>query len=218
MEEFAWESISIRSVFLPMRARPAASEIANLHPHDFAACLGTCSGQPSSPLPLWISLEGIGKVLEFSWGKDVTGMLKGSVRPALSLGTGPGYVPSDKAVVFVDNHDNQRGDNLYYAQSGYAQAEIFALLSGPSGSRVRIGVTRTSGVDLTVELVRQAREVDRPRVVELSRGAVLYLRPGPMAEKTTATASAPASTTRSGAPWMFFSVIFEGSQTTRMSG
>lgn len=71
--------------------------------------------------------------------------------------------------------------------SGLDAAEIFALLSGPSGSRVRIGVTRTSGVDLTVELVRQAREVDRPRVVELARGSALYIRPGPMAERTSET-------------------------------
>ncbi|MBN2358687.1 MAG: PDZ domain-containing protein [Deltaproteobacteria bacterium] len=71
--------------------------------------------------------------------------------------------------------------------SGMDAAEIFALLSGPSGSRVQIGVTRASGVGLTVELVRQVREIDRPRAVELSRGAVLYLRPGPMHEGTSDT-------------------------------
>ncbi len=31
-----------------------------------------------------------------------------------------GLLPGDKSVVFIDNHDNQRGDNLYYASSSAA--------------------------------------------------------------------------------------------------
>jgi len=66
-------------------------------------------------------------------------------------------------------------------------AEIFALLSGRAGTPVRIGITRESGIDVTVELTRRARAVDKPRLRELVGGRVLYLRPGPMGERTTAS-------------------------------
>lgn len=42
-------------------------------------------------------------------------------------------LPSDKSVVFVDNHDNQRGQNLYYADAAYEQAAIF-MLAHPQGA------------------------------------------------------------------------------------
>jgi alpha-amylase len=46
-----------------------------------------------------------------------------------------GLLPSDKSVVFVDNHDNQRGDNLYYASANnaYELANIF-MLAHPQGA------------------------------------------------------------------------------------
>ena len=43
-----------------------------------------------------------------------------------------GTLPSDKSVVFVDNHDNQRGDNLYYATPGFELAVLF-MLAHPQG-------------------------------------------------------------------------------------
>jgi len=46
-----------------------------------------------------------------------------------------GLLPSDKSVVFVDNHDTQRGDNLYYASANnlYELATIF-MLAHPQGA------------------------------------------------------------------------------------
>jgi alpha-amylase len=41
-------------------------------------------------------------------------------------------LPADKSVVFVDNHDNQRGENLRYADANYRNAAIF-LLAHPAG-------------------------------------------------------------------------------------
>jgi len=41
-------------------------------------------------------------------------------------------LPSDKSVVFVDNHDNQRGANLYYASANYELAVVF-MLAHPQG-------------------------------------------------------------------------------------
>jgi alpha-amylase len=43
-----------------------------------------------------------------------------------------GLLPSDKSVVFVDNHDNQRGSNLSYADLPYAQA-VALMLAVPQG-------------------------------------------------------------------------------------
>jgi alpha-amylase len=46
-----------------------------------------------------------------------------------------GLLPSDKSIVFVDNHDNQRSDNLYYASANsvYELATIF-MLAHPQGA------------------------------------------------------------------------------------
>jgi alpha-amylase len=43
-----------------------------------------------------------------------------------------GLLPSDKSVVFVDNHDNQRGGNLSYADLPYPQA-VALMLAVPQG-------------------------------------------------------------------------------------
>lgn len=86
------------------------------------------SGEPITPDQYLAN----GKVLEFSWGRDVKGMLKGSIDPVLTLGTGPAYVPSEKAVVFVDNHDTERnGSTLSYKEGAtYQLADVLLLASG----------------------------------------------------------------------------------------
>jgi alpha-amylase len=42
------------------------------------------------------------------------------------------FLPGDKAVVFTDNHDNQRGGNIYFADGVYELANVF-LLAYPYG-------------------------------------------------------------------------------------
>ncbi|MFH1810163.1 MAG: S41 family peptidase [Pseudomonadota bacterium] len=83
----------------------------------------------------------------------------------------------------------ERGDRVRSVDGkpcrGMDAAEIYALLSGPCGSRTRVGVTRRSGVDLTVDLMREERPAARPWVRELAQGKVLYVRPGPMTAHTT---------------------------------
>jgi alpha-amylase len=52
--------------------------------------------------------------------------------PAL-VGDGAGLLPSDRAVVFVNNHDTQRGSSLYYADgAAYDLATVF-MLAWPYG-------------------------------------------------------------------------------------
>jgi alpha-amylase len=116
-------------------------------------------------------------ITEFQYGYRVTDAFLGrngaSLNSAL-LNLSASLMPSDKAVVFVDNHDNQRGDNLHYAsllsgQSVYELAQIYTLAqphgvvslmssygfvqgnqasedSGPPGAG---GVTQSTFTDLT---------------------------------------------------------------------
>ena len=52
---------------------------------------------------------GAGDVFEFAWGRDVAGMIRGgSLGLAAELGSGSGYLPSDQAWIFVENHDTER--------------------------------------------------------------------------------------------------------------
>ena len=79
-------------------------------------------------------------VTDFQYGYRVTDAFAGRSGATLaSLQTlASGLLPSDKSVVFIDNHDNQRGDNLYYASSiggvpVYELAAIF-MLAHPHGA------------------------------------------------------------------------------------
>ncbi|MDQ2624873.1 MAG: alpha-amylase family glycosyl hydrolase, partial [Actinomycetota bacterium] len=77
-----------------------------------------------------------GDVLEFAWGRDVAGIVKGgALRLALELGSEEGsttYLPSEAAWIFVDNHDTERGrQTLSYADAqDYALATALMLASG----------------------------------------------------------------------------------------
>ncbi len=84
------------------------------------------SGEPVTPE----QYLGVGDVFEFAWGKDVAGMIRGgSLRLASELGSGPGYLPSDQAWIFVENHDTERGrSTLGYRDGGEAVlADVLAL-------------------------------------------------------------------------------------------
>ncbi|OJV58340.1 MAG: alpha-amlyase [Cellulomonas sp. 73-145] len=89
------------------------------------------SGEPITPEQYLAN----GKVLEFSWGRDVKGMLAGSIGPVLALGTGGRYAPSDKAVVFVDNHDTERNrSTLSYRDGATYQLADVLMLAGTYGT------------------------------------------------------------------------------------
>jgi alpha-amylase len=47
---------------------------------------------------------GVGDVTEFSYGE-------GNLASLSTVGTSAGWLPSDRAVVFTDNHDTQRGSS-----------------------------------------------------------------------------------------------------------
>jgi alpha-amylase len=83
---------------------------------------------------------GASDITDFLYGYRVTDAFLGrggATLASLQQLTG-GLLPSDKAVVFVDNHDNQRSQNLYYASTVggtpvYELAAMF-MLAHPQGA------------------------------------------------------------------------------------
>lgn len=84
-----------------------------------------------------------GRVLEFAYGAILAQALRGDAGQSLAalqtLGEGWGLAPSDRAVVFIDNHDKQRGhagggDYLTYRDGDrYILANVF-MLAFPYGT------------------------------------------------------------------------------------
>ncbi len=78
---------------------------------------------------------GVADVTDFQYGERVADAFLGRNGATLAgvLSNLPtGLFPSDKSVVFVDNHDTQRGGALHYADATYAQATVF-MLAHPQG-------------------------------------------------------------------------------------
>jgi alpha-amylase len=65
---------------------------------------------------------GVGDVTEFSYGE-------GNLASLSTVGTSAGWLPSDRAVVFTDNHDTQRGGSVLRYEDGplHALGKVFAL-------------------------------------------------------------------------------------------
>jgi len=76
--------------------------------------------------------EGIGKVLEFTYGQKLKQQFQGSIANLQTFGQSWGLEPSASSVTFVDNHDTDRnGSTLNYKNgSGYQLANIFSLAWG----------------------------------------------------------------------------------------
>ena len=135
----------------------------HMQPRDIDAILAkvnaaALAAQPARPLP-YVFLEvinnpneavtaqqyfgvahgsgGAADVTDFLYGYRVGDAFLGRNGTTLaSLQTlATGLLPSDKSVVFVDNHDNQRGSNLYYADANnaYELATVF-MLAHPQGA------------------------------------------------------------------------------------
>jgi alpha-amylase len=79
-----------------------------------------------------------GLVFEFGWGRDVVGALQGAMGVALDLASSEGgLLPSDRAVIFVDNHDTERGDStLSYRDGGLYELANVLMLASAYGSPV----------------------------------------------------------------------------------
>jgi alpha-amylase len=131
-------------------------------------------------------------ITEFQFGYRVTDAFLGRNGASLDsalLNLPAASMPSDKAMVFVDNHDNQRGDNLYYAstfagQPVYELAQVYTLAqsvgvvsvmsgygfdrstqagrdAGPPGAG---GVTQSTFTDITAGTSRCSAALGTPQV------------------------------------------------------
>ena len=80
----------------------------------------------------------VGRVFEFGFGRDLIGYVGGSTFEGfLKLGEGTGWLPSEVADVFVDNHDTERNASTlnYSAGRGYELANVL-MLAGEYGTPV----------------------------------------------------------------------------------
>jgi alpha-amylase len=97
---------------------------------------------PGSPGDLAPSaFEGSGDLLEFVYGQKLKEQFNGDIANLASFGRSWGFEPSDKAVVFVANHDTERnGSTLSYKDgSKNTLATIFSLAWGYGTPQVYSG-------------------------------------------------------------------------------
>jgi alpha-amylase len=83
------------------------------------------AGEPVQPS----QYEGNGDLLEFRYGTNLKAKFAGNIADLQTFGQSWGMEPSNKAVVFVDNHDTQRnGSTLTYKDGAtYTLANVFEL-------------------------------------------------------------------------------------------
>jgi alpha-amylase len=88
-----------------------------------------------------IEYSGLGAVTEFMHSRDIGLTFRGKkpLHDLLQWGPAKGFLPSNDAIVFVDNHDNQRGDGpggmdilSYKDKKQYIMANAF-MLAHPYG-------------------------------------------------------------------------------------
>src|SRR5262249_21685070 len=102
---------------------------------------------------------GASDITEFNYGYRVSDAFLGRNNTNLSAlqNLAASLLPSDKAVVFTDNHDNQRADNIYYA-STFAGAPAYELaviytLAQPLGT---VSIMSSYGFDRSTQAGRDA--------------------------------------------------------------
>jgi alpha-amylase len=80
-------------------------------------------------VPPMADYEGLGRVLEFNYARNLRGQFITGISGLDGFGTGGVYEPSDAAVVFVTNHDTERDSSTLNYTDGpaYDLANVFML-------------------------------------------------------------------------------------------
>jgi alpha-amylase len=80
-------------------------------------------------MPPMSAYEGLGPVLEFNYARNLAGQFRTGISGLEGFGTGQVYEPSDRAVVFVSNHDTERDHSTlsYEDKTRYDLATVFML-------------------------------------------------------------------------------------------
>ena len=119
------------------------------NPFIFQEVIGA-SGEPIQPG----EYTGLGVVTEFKYGTNLASNFKGQIKNLKTLGESWGLLPSDKAEVFVVNHDRERGHGgggmLTYKDGAlYNLANVF-MLAWPYGKypQVMSGYDYGSNTDI----------------------------------------------------------------------
>lgn len=91
-------------------------------------------GEPVQPADYLAS----GEVFDFGYGRELAGYVGGgSVRKVPDLGKGADALPTDRAVVFVENHDTERnGSTLTYKDGADDALATVLMLAGGYGTPV----------------------------------------------------------------------------------
>ncbi len=118
------------------RVNSAATSAGRARPYVFMEVINNSGDAvtPSQYYGVGYASGGASDLTDFQYGYRLTDAFSGRNGGTVNGVTlqSPGTLPNDKSVVFVDNHDNQRGDNLYYASAGYELAVMF-MLAHPQG-------------------------------------------------------------------------------------
>ncbi len=116
------------------RVNNAATAAGRPKPYVFLEVIGS-TGEAVTPQQYFgvgFASGGVTDITEFTYGARISDAFLSRGRTlwsALQSFSGE-LIPSDKSVVFIDNHDTQRGAALYYADSTYELAAIMMLAHG----------------------------------------------------------------------------------------
>lgn len=138
------------------RVNSAAAAAGRARPYAFLEVINNSGDAvtPSQYYGVGYASGGASDLTDFQYGYRVTDAFSGrngGTVNGMAL-QNPGTLPSDKSVVFVDNHDNQRGDNLSYVSASYEMAVLF-MLANPQGYP---SVMSSFGFDRTSQSGRDA--------------------------------------------------------------
>ncbi|HTT11219.1 MAG TPA: alpha-amylase family protein [Burkholderiaceae bacterium] len=117
--------VDLDAILAKLNAAAQAASPPRSLPYVFLEVIGN-AGEAVTPQQYYgvgYASGGASDITEFNYGYRVSDAFLG--RNATNLDAlqnlDAGLLPSDKAVVFTDNHDNQRADNIYYASTLAAQ-------------------------------------------------------------------------------------------------
>jgi alpha-amylase len=119
------------------KVNAAATAAGRAKPYVFLEIIGGNAEAvtPQQYYGVGFASGGIADISEFTYGNRLSDAIltRGNWSLSTLLTSFQGdLLPSDKSVVFVDNHDNQRGSNLYYADSLYELGDVL-MLAHPHG-------------------------------------------------------------------------------------
>jgi alpha-amylase len=143
------------------RVNDAAVAAGRTRPYVFLEVINNPGEAVTAPQYFGVGYAsgGAADVTDFLYGYRIADALlgRGGATLASLQNLTSTLLPADKSVVFVDNHDNQRGDNLHYASTAggvplYELATIF-MLAHPQGAP---SVMSSYGFDRTTRAGRDA--------------------------------------------------------------